>query len=316
MSIDRQPVANPDIGSYSWAVLDTAEVELNLVDGQGVRLDDYQFKVILPFGTGFQFAGSSNAGCDWDWTETEHPIEDNGSPAQYHNKVPSTIYLVRCEIGDGNSELRVQAQVKTRKISPPVKERLSILVKPAWHRDGAAIRHQICLDPGDSYNATRFAATVEEGGLIWMKEELGIDIAKSSISGCAHNSSDSKRLVSIRTASDTEIRDECLNVNALGCAFGTGSGSAYPHLGSHEILIRSVLAGATSMWVSRTKDLGNRHAFYLQSVVAHEFGHTAGLGHFPKDYDALMADGYGHNLLREHDKEAMMAIYEEHRSHE
>ncbi len=92
--------------------------------------------------------------------------------------------------------------------------------------------------------------------------------------------------------------------------------SDYPHLGPQSIFIRYKTTESEMMWVSRPQDMIHADMLYMSGTVAHEMGHTAGLGHSTKSSGGLMYRGNLRADLADNDVKAIKSIYEDEHVHE
>lgn len=135
--------------------------------------------------------------------------------------------------------------------------------------------------------------------------------------------------VSSRSTTDVLVKGDSTyigdNASECGSSFACTkqvSGADYPHLGTLDLwfedppieLVRNM--DVVKVWTTNPADIGNmRHAYaYMPGVLAHEFGHTAGLGHSVGSNDVM---GYPDNksALSDNDKRAMRATYQHLHSH-
>ncbi len=283
--------------------------------------------VELPVGTGLQFAGNGDAGCDWDLF-----LKDKGK-AKYKYRIShgDEIYLVRCNIGDGASKLRIYAYNKQNLAESPYWRQVSFKVQHSWHRKDSTLSYRFIGQDGknksshglkdEEKNQLVFLEDVVHHGVnFWRNIELGVHICKIRPIECRIPNFN-LHPIEIELVNKMGIRDKCgegINEIVLGCTPRAVDESKYPHMVAQNIWMRN-FPQASSMWVSRTKDFNGENTLYFPGTVAHEAGHAVGLGHSTgwsgQMGIGVMGTGYKHIELQENDKNAMKSIYKSHTSH-
>ena len=290
------------MGDYKGGMMDYFDVVVTGDAPAGVSLSDYSFRLVAPAGTGILAATTTLQVCEWsrpatgDWS--------SWGPAG------QTIPLVRCGRGDGASEITVEA--RDNLTQQEFLADYEVTIEQSWHRADHQITYAL-KDPlisGDA-NAFVFILTysIEMGAAVW-------DAVWSQVyTGDLFDEVDDVDTADVVVYG---YSDPCDGGHA--CTTGPSSGS-YPHLGQQELRFAYPLSSVQQdhkRWTDDFFTAKNGPSFYtyLPMVMAHEFGHTAGLGH-AVGHQEVMAAGYSPDLshLSPLEQQALQKLYNNHIAH-
>lgn len=272
-----------------WDVLESLQIRIEINGPDGVDVDDYEFQITSPSTTGV-YIGSE---CDY---ESSLPSDDI---APYRTSAYS-FFLVRCERGDGKSEITIESRHKaTRANVDNTLERLTI-PKARRHGDGT-VSYLFCdplpppstpPDPELDYDRA-FSLGAGE----WNSTGAGMSIHRHSTGVCRRTD----------RVSVFFKEEPCGSDIALGCArtpFTTDLDT-----GSQKIEIK-VPPPTGRKWTSKDTMRLDDIVLYLPAVISHEFGHAAGLGHSESTSD-IMHRKYNSNVIAPstNDVRAMREVY-------
>ncbi len=298
---------------YQWNVLDTATIELKLDAVSGVNRTDYFIAVELPVYTGLQFADDADASCDWK------PYESASNPNRYRYRLThgSKLYLVRCHIGNGASNMKIYAYHKEAANKTKPWKPIDFTVEPSWHRNDARINYQNCQYPtGNKADIEVIENAILKGGHFWIAPSVKLSIGKIRTPDCTEGALKTLIPVSIRLVSDATAKSECGSELRQACVEYLDQSPFYPHHQPLTIWIREDPVSSNNIWATRIKDMSGLDVYYLPGTVAHEMGHTAGLGHSEGRIIGVMGLGFAQRRLSVNDVTAINAIYGGHVDHE
>ena len=294
---------------YQWKVLDTITVQLKVTGPSGFDPTGYAFQASFPKSTGLQNGDSDDADCDWDLFEAD-PEYHIYTTASISNN--GTWDFVRCGLGEPSSRLTVTA---TAPDGTSIPTNVNLPIPEAWHHNDNTLRYRICGDPTVPSTTPDFEEAVHHGRGMWNAAGANLTFLKLVDPEC-DEPLDPIRPVTITWADDGQTDSMCKDTRATGCARDTeGTASFYPHFGSQTIFIRNNLRRWDRHWTNLISFVGEVFR-YLPATLAHEIGHTAGLGHAPWNSDRIMAPGDKPTSLQSEDIDAMSAIYQGHENHE
>ncbi len=328
---DRSRNPTEPLVDHQIKVFTTIGARLRVEGDANADLKDYELQVNLPTGTGYQFANSGDAECDWDWPKNWHDFADASRkiPIQRGLTQNSILNLIRCGIGDGlskktnadNSASTIKIEIHQTGSLTSSPKPLTVGVDQSWHQRYSNLSYRICPDSGTTLSDVALdAATVEKivvaGERIWTDaSDLGIVFLSIPSPKCDETQKDI--LPATIKVVDDDMADEECGMSDVGCTFATkGPKSAYPHLGPQSILIRYRTTISKTMWVSRPQDMIHANMLYIPGTVAHEMGHAAGLGHSTSASGGLMYKGYLRADLADNDVNAIKSIYEDEHEHD
>ena len=248
---DSQPIQDGH-----WSVLHTSLVTLYVT---GADLADYEFQIATnPAGTGF-YAATHGHKCaplgtsETAWATLHQPISLLASGS---GDVSFT--LVRCALGQTrNTGMEVKARVRG---GTGISIWSTGELKQGWHREPLGVTYD--------FDATTF------GTLAGTMEQETNDAAD------AWNAVIPSYFSPAPQGSVANVTIEVGACPGIGCTWPAG---VYPHIGTQTL----TMPDPPTSWARWTYNLGdaqtrNTRFIYLRSVLMHELGHTAGLGHLPE----------------------------------
>ena len=322
-----------------WSVLHTEYVQLEVdVNGGGLVPASYEFKLdVAPNNTGFQIA--TNAGvCDWNRPPDSNTWASSwDSPASNIAKYSHSVHLVRCGLGTKAGEMRVIARNGATGTPFTI---LTLPVKQAWHRVDNDVTYYI---KGTKSGETLFPVNAshtpnpvlsnhsnyEMAARIWNDVKANVTITKVSNPDLADviiigywdpylttNPKENDGVCGTSIACIVNSRAYFPNISNL---------INYPYLGYQTFYIEERPRWglyAPLDWTDNFSeaDMYRDKYIYLPTVLAHEFGHTIGLGHSTSvSWDVMnspdrklepCSKGDKSCGLSENDKNAVKALYQ------
>ena len=273
-----------------WDVLQSLQIRIEINGPDGVDVDEYEFQITAPSTSGV-YIGSE---CDYD---SSLPSTDT---APYRTSAAS-FFLVRCERGDGKSEITIESRHKATGVN--VNNSLRRLEIPKARRHGdKTVSYRFCgvlpppsmpPDPELDYDRAFSLGSGE-----WNKESTGMSIGRLHSGSC---------YLSDRVAVSFVTGYPCGNSEFLGCIrtpFITDLDSGILRM---EI---DVELPTGQIWTSNHMIRRDDIVRYLPAVISHELGHAAGLGHSALTTD-LMYEKYSTNVIApsSNDVKAMRKVY-------
>ena len=273
-----------------WKVQETLQVSIEINGPDGVDVDDYEFRMTVPTATG-AYIGDK---CDYSDlpSSTRTDYKDYGSSFE----------LVRCKRGDGASQIEIESRHKPT--DAPVDSAPGLLLVPQAprHEDKTVIYRLFGptppvppIPPGPPL---QYTAAFVGGAKIWNDESAGMSVLATSTMP--------RNRVNLVTIEFD--RDPCGKTGNHGCLKDSFASNLDTIAQWMEI---KGPRSSGEYWTSSEKHAKDEdNIYYLQAVIAHEFGHAAGVEHSKLTAD-LMYDKYrsGVLALSSDDIEAMRSLY-------
>ena len=271
-----------------WKVLETLQVSIEINGPDGVDVDDYEFRMTVPTATGAYLG-----------TECEYSDLPSSTRIVYKD-YGSFFELVRCKRGDGVSQILIESRHKPTDVESTL-ERLAVPQAPR-HVDNT-VNYRLFgstppvppIPPGPPL---QYTAAFVGGAKIWNDESTGV-----SVLATISMPRNSVNLVTIEFD-----RDPCGDRGNLGCLEGQFASNLDTI--AQWMDIKWPLSPGEYWTSSKDHAKDKVNIYYLQAVVAHEFGHAAGVLH-SKFTDDLMYDFYSSDVLAlsSDDSDAMRSLY-------
>lgn len=281
---------------------------------------NHEFMVIAPVGTGVDIASAVDAPCVYPATALPpDTIRDTGWVSAGSNG-KATFHLVRCRLGVGeraraNSWITIYYRPQGASANKSVN---TTFVKRAPHHNDNIVYYRLCGNPPSLPLDVDYPASISLGAAAWNTgSQIGVSFRKLTNETCSspdddpHSSNANKMIVSV--AHWTPGSANGCSKLAYGCVKPSVILGQEEHYGGQTLYYRHPLIG-TDIWVDKTHKVRSGR-YYLPAVISHEFGHTAGLGHSPRDADLMyhLAEGFddpnGPLRPQQNDRDAMRALY-------
>ena len=267
--------ANPRIVPRSithaqWVVLHQNDIR---IEANGQNLGDYEFRLKTNAATtglyrataGHTCVAASSTVIDW------FGLNVTGSTGT------ADFTMIRCALGDASGavmelEARYKGGAAVTALTPNIQQ--------GWHRDSrrATYYFDIASFTSRGTSATLLGDSVQAASDAWNAVRPFFSPASSSNAN-----------VIIGATSDAGA--DCNNPNALACV-RLGRNSHHPHYGDRPLWVATPPSPTTTWTTIRTLAQGSTGVasyHYLPVVMAHEFGHVAGLGHLRTGYGVMGA---------------------------
>ena len=310
---------------FRWQLLDSVVVELtDFTSGFSAR--DYEYRIRVPYTTGIQV---SQRACNWSASASSWPGESSWTDA---GNAIRGVRLQRCGLGNGVTSLTVQIREKSDKSNIDYNS-YSTVVKHPWHIRDNNLTYSYTgpTVPSDSMSQSQidgFKAAADRGAAKW---NSALGSGRSFTFGKTSLASSADVVVQGYSSSGS---DPCGGAKAVACVPYTAS--TYPHVTLQQTLYfenppvsvipeskdpntgakipsRSVTYRWENDFTTASKDGG---LLYMPIYMAHELGHAAGLWHSPGASDGMTANiASSTQKLNSNDKNAMKALYDNHRKH-
>ena len=275
-----------------WGVLHSADVTIQFTANATANIADYEFKLDLNSSeTGFHINSGtgrctpSTGATDTGWFTVRFVV------------IVNVFALTRCGLGDVTNTGMV---LKARPIAGGAEFTVTATgsIRQGWHRSDSQVYYSVDLATLSGSRPSYVSSTYQHERTM---TEMVIPRAAgrwNSAVGWTILGTIPPHLI-LNAVLDVTIKGawhgtECAE-GALGCT-PPGEGT-YPHIGSQTLWIsyppRGLNAqGKITEWTTNlTRATRNPERFYyLPTVVMHELGHTAGIGHLPPGH--VMGDMY------------------------
>ena len=297
--------------NVEWEINQYGSVYLG--DTGAAYLSNYQFQIEATDGTGFQ---AGRRACNWQsWP--------NGLSAWSDISVP--IDTVRCSIGDESTNLKIWMKNKQTglKFSRP-----SFQINPGkvWHIADEELTYSIDDDwitnpstPISSDDEQTYTDSFVDAIAAW--NALSTSGNSFSIAESPSSSTPDIEISGHQTPTNTS-NDPCEYVDAVACVRKVRR--TFPHMVTQVFHFdRQPHADMYNRtWTTNLSRAQNMSGTYLHMplILAHEFGHAAGLAHSSVSDNTMYkfvvgVPPTGSNLLSSDDISALRRIYNVHRSH-
>ncbi len=290
-----------------WKVLRSFEVIIDILGPKGVAIKDYMFRVKVPESTGVYIGSQTDPECDYSSLPTNRVTSLQSATDPF--------YLVRCKRGDGNSAITVESYHVSG--TPVANSFGSLTIPQARHYADAKVPYRICSMPTPTPTpalvpfskpvtlsstpvpALDYKMAFGTGTDMWNSRSPGMTIETSS----GQCDSDTVKMLSVHYV-DTH---PCNDSRALGCVSPVSRLYKSPQfIIAQRMEIRVKPLGRE--WTTDINEASLPMFRYLPAVVAHELGHTAGLGHSASTGD-LMYYAYGVLAPSSNDVAAIGGLY-------
>ena len=273
-----------------WKVQETLQVSIEINGPDGVDVDDYEFRMTVPTAAG-AYIGDK---CDYSDlpSSTRTGYKDYGASFE----------LVRCKRGDGASRIEIESRHKPTNAPVDSVPELLLIPQAPRHEDKTVIYRLFGpvppVPPVPPGPPLQYTAAFVGGAKIWNDESAGVSVLATSTMP--------RNRVNLVTIEFD--RDPCGDRRKPGCLEG-------PFASNLDTIaqwmdIKGPLSSGEYWTSSKDHVKDEDNIYYLQAVVAHEFGHAGGLGH-SKLTDDLMHDFYSSDVLAlsSDDIDAMRSLY-------
>ena len=273
-----------------WEVQETLQVSIEINGPDGVDVDDYEFRMTVPTATG-AYIGDK---CDYSDlpSSTQTDYKDYGYSFE----------LVRCKRGDGASRIKIESRHKPADAPVDSAPKLLVVPQAPRHADKTVIYRLFGptppVPPVPPGPPLQYDAAFVGGAKIWNDVSAGMSVLATSTMP-----RNSVNLVTIEFD-----WDPCGDRRTPGCLEGLFASNL--DTVAQWMDIKGPLSPG-EYWTSSKEHVKDEdNIYYLQAVVAHEFGHAGGLGH-SKLTDDVMHDFYNSDVLAlsSDDIDAMRSLY-------
>ena len=273
-----------------WKVQETLQVSIEINGPDGVDVDHYEFRITVPTATG-AYIGDK---CDYSGLPSSTRTD--------YKKYGSSFELVRCKRGDGASQIKIESRHKPT--DAPVDSAPELLLVPqAPRHEDNTVNYRLFgptppvppIPPGPPL---QYTAAFVGGAKFWNDVSAGVSVL-------ATTTMPRNRVNLVTIEFDW---DPCGDRSKLGCVEAQFASNLDTI--AQWMDIKGPLSSGEYWTSSKDHAKDEDNIYYLQAVVAHEFGHAAGLGH-SKLTDDVMHDFYSSDVLAlsSDDIEAMRSLY-------
>ena len=301
-----------------WKVLTSVEIEVSVNDPSAAN---HEFTVIAPAGTGVDIASALDAPCVYPATAPPPDTVRDTGWVSAGSDGKATFHLVRCRLGVGeraqaNSWITIYYRPQGANANKAVN---TTFVQRALHKSDGNVYYRLCGDPPQQPLDVDYPYAIDLGAARWNTgSEVGVDFLKLTNETCSspgdayHPDNASKAIVSVaHWDGAARIANGCSDERAVSCVRGLRRGE---HLTSQTFYYRWPLISSLDRWTDDINEV-RRLRHYLPAMATHEFGHAAGLGHYPQGSPNMMArfapvnDPNGALSPQPNDRKAMRALY-------
>ena len=253
-----------------WVVLHQNDIR---IEANGQNLGDYEFRLKTNAATtGLYWATAGHTCVSAGSTDTGwFRLNVTGSTGT------EDFTMIRCALGDKSGAVM---EIEARYKGGAAVTALTPNIQQGWHRDSrrATYYFDIASFTSRGTSATVLGDSVQAASDAW-----------NAVRPFFSPASGSNANVIIRATSDAGA--DCNNPNALACV-RLGRNSHHPHYGDRPLWVATPPSPTTTWTTIRTLAQGSTGVasyHYLPVVMAHEFGHVAGLGHLRTGYGVMGA---------------------------
>lgn len=273
-----------------WEVQEDLQVSIEINGPDGVDVNDYEFRMTVPTATG-AYIGTE---CDYSDLPSSTRTDYKDYGASYE--------LVRCKRGDGKSQILIESRHKPTDADVDSAPKRLVVPQAPRHVDNT-VNYRLFgstppVSPVPPGPPLQYTAAFVGGAKIWNDVSVGISVLATT--SMPRNSIN---LVTIKFD-----WDPCGDTGDLGCLEGQFASNLDTI--AQWMDIKGPLPPGEYWTSSKDHAKDKDNIYYLQAVVAHEFGHAGGLGHSKFTAD-LMYDFYSSNVLAlsSDDIDAMRSLY-------
>ncbi len=327
--------------NFNGRLMNVVTVDLG-IQPEGRVNDFLDFLIEAPSGTGLEVKNSLPGTCDWN---------SNAAPTKSgFLKANGKFYLARCGIGTGSAKLTIRASELDNNVRYGVTY-AEVSIPRSWHQRDNVVKYSVQTLPptltptptptpppvhgtGQEIVVPRstptpvptpdFRAAIPTAAAVWGTSPVTFCTG----TGCGASNADGRSIViQVVTPRPNPPRPTptfpCGD-NSLACVAGWWNGDE--HIGNQTMYIVHPLhfyqrQGGVDVlkkyqWIddiSLVED--NLDVIYLPAVLAHEFGHAAGLGHSSVSGDVMYTEDYTQSHPTANDRKALQKNYEGHTSH-
>ena len=271
----------------------------NPMEGPTVDFDSYEFRLVVPKATGFDIAD----GCNY----AANPSRNTGWLDENEE-----ITLTRCRLGDGTTAISLDARV--REVSTREGRLLSLntqMVQAPHHSDSKAT-YRLC-NSMPSHLTIDFEDEIDDAADLWDKAGVGITFPEGTdVTSCDDFTNG---VIDVFYVPTSMIKNYCNSSTAYACLWSDEDRASDVYYKGQWLVFKYPLGRSNRWGDDRSKAEKDSTHVYVESIMAHEFGHAGGLEHVTSSVvaarNALLRSGYSKDRLdiTDYDKTAMKAIY-------
>ena len=313
-----------------WEVSTSVKIQIEVNN----PASDYKFRLNVPKNTGLDIVSVSDGACNYSSSYQLRRPSSTSEVSAGSTAGVASFYLVRCRLGTGSSSVTVHSELNGKSIKNTFGA-LRIPIAP--HQQDETVRYRVCGATPSAPAGVNYLNSISLGAAQWNNvrtETGGFRILKLVNQNCASHShlNDSVPTVGIKprvsvvhwepkpTVTPTAqsiLNSEtlCTNPAALACVIPRNTNE---HLSMQTLYYRHPLSN-NNEWTDNFNMI-DPNEYYLPAVIAHEFGHAAGLGHNPSRSSLMYWQSSANDINgilspQSGDKASMKAIYVDHPNH-